>query len=575
MSRAPALLWKLFAFTACVLVAAQSTNAPDWGVRFADVARQAGLTTTTVYGGRDENRYILESTGCGAAFCDFDNDGFLDLFLVNGAAFEPSDAPALPSRLLINRGDGTFREATRTSGLNRVGWGQAVCAGDFDNDGFEDLFVTYWGRNALYHNDGKGRFTDLTESAGLALPGVHWSSGCAFLDYDRDGRLDLFYTHYTGMDLDETPDSEAGGCSFKGLTVACGPNGLPKTGSKLFRNRGDGRFADVSEASGVAGAELGYGLGVLTADFDDDGWPDVYVANDGVPSHLFWNNRDGTFTEDGLASGVATSLDGRTQSGMGVAAGDFDGDGRLDIFKTNFSEELPNLYRNLGDRFFDEVTTQAGLGVNSRYLGWGCGLFDFDHDGRLDIFYANGHVYPEVGRLRSSVGYKQPKVLYQNLSGGRFRDVSRLAGQAVQRPIAGRGAAFGDFDNDGDVDIVVNPMNDVPQLLRNEAESPGNWLQVKLVGKRSNRSAIGARVICITGDTRQVREVRSGGSYYSHNDLRLHFGLGEAEVIDLLEIRWPSGHIDRLRDLGVNRIQTIEERRGADSERSTVRSTRR
>ena len=575
MSRTPASLWKLFAFAACVVVAAESTNAPDWGVRFADVARQAGLTTTTVYGGRDENHYILESTGCGAAFCDFDNDGFLDLFLVNGAAFEPSAEPALPSRLLINRGDGTFRDATRTSGLNRVGWGQAVCAGDFDNDGFEDLFVTYWGRNALYHNDGKGRFTDVTESAGLALPGVHWSSGCAFLDYDRDGRLDLFYTHYTGMDLDETPDSEAGGCSFKGLTVACGPNGLPKTGSKLFRNRGDGRFADESEASGVAGAELGYGLGVLTADFDDDGWPDVYVANDGVPSHLFWNNRDGTFTEDGLASGVATSLDGRTQSGMGVAAGDFDGDGRLDIFKTNFSEELPNLYRNLGDRFFDEVTTQAGLGVNSRYLGWGCGLFDFDHDGRLDIFYANGHVYPEVGRLRSSVGYKQPKVLYQNLSGGRFRDVSRLAGQAVQRPIAGRGAAFGDFDNDGDVDIVVNPMNDVPQLLRNEAESPGNWIQVKLVGTRSNRSAIGARGICITGDTRQVREVRSGGSYYSHNDLRLHFGLGEAEVIDLLEIRWPSGHIDRLRDLGVNRIQTIEERRGADSERSTVRSTRR
>ena len=575
MSRTPASLWKLFAFAACVVVAAESTNAPDWGVRFADVARQAGLTTTTVYGGRDENRYILESTGCGAAFCDFDNDGFLDLFLVNGAAFEPSAAPALPSRLLINRGDGTFRDATRTSGLNRVGWGQAVCAGDFDNDGFEDLFVTYWGRNALYHNDGKGRFTDVTESAGLALPGVHWSSGCAFVDYDRDGHLDLFYTHYTGMDLDETPDSEAGGCSFKGLTVACGPNGLPKTGSKLFRNRGDGRFADVSKASGVARAELSYGLGVLTADFDDDGWPDVYVANDGGPSHLFWNNRDGTFTEDGLASGVATSLDGRTQSGMGVAAGDFDGDGRLDIFKTNFSEELPNLYRNLGDRFFDEVTTQAGLGVNSRYLGWGCGLFDFDHDGRLDIFYANGHVYPEVGRLRSSVGYKQPKVLYQNLGGGRFRDVSRLAGGAVQRPIAGRGAAFGDFDNDGDVDIVVNPVNDVPQLLRNEAESPGNWLQVKLVGTRSNRSAIGARVICITGNTRQVREVRSGGSYYSHNDLRLHFGLGEAEVIDHLEIKWPSGHIDRLTGLAVNRILTIEERRGADSETSTVRSTRR
>lgn len=525
-----------------------------------DVARQAGLTMTTVYGGRAENRYILESTGCGAAFCDFDNDGFLDLFLVNGAAFEPSAEPARPSRLLINRGDGTFRDATPRSGLNRVGWGQAVCVGDFDNDGFEDIFVTYWGSNVLYRNQGGGRFADVTESAGLAFPGTRWSSGCAFVDYDRDGLLDLFYTHYTGMDLDQIPDAEAGGCTYKGLTVACGPNGLPKTGSRLFRNRGDGRFTDTSEPSGVARAELSYGLGVLTADFDEDGWPDIYVANDGEPSHLFWNNRDGTFTEDGLASGVATSMDGRTQSGMGVAAGDYDGDGRLDIFKTNFSEDLPNLYRNRGNRFFDEATTAAGLGANFRYLGWGCGLFDFDHDGHLDIFYVNGHVYPEIDRLQSSFGYKQPKVLYQNLGNGRFRDVARLAGRAVQQPIAARGAAFGDMDNDGDVDVIVNPINAIPELLRNDATAKGNWLQVKLVGRRSNRSAIGARVVSLAGGIRQVREVRSGGSYYSQSDLRLHFGLGEAEVIEVLEIVWPSGQIDRVRELQVNQLLTVEER---------------
>ena len=571
MSRAPASKWmRLASLTcaACLLAVAQGGDGPGWRVQFVNVARQAGLTMTTAYGGRTENRYLLESTGCGAALCDFDNDGFLDLFLVNGAAIEPSPEPARPSRLLINRGDGTFRDATPSSGLNRVGWGQAACVGDFDNDGFEDLFVTYWGTNALYHNEGGGRFSDITESAGLAFPGMQWSSGCAFVDYDRDGLLDLFYTHYTGMDLDRVPDSEAGGCSYKGLTVACGPNGLPKTGSKLFRNRGDAQFTDVSGPSGIAGAELGYGLGVLVSDFDNDGWPDIYVANDGEPSHLFWNNRDGSFTEDGLAAGVATSMDGRTQAGMGVTAGDYDGDGHADIFKTNFSEDLPNLYRNRGDRTFDEVTTSAGLGVNFRLLGWGCGLVDLDHDRHLDIFYVNGHIYPEVNRLRSRFGYKQPKVVYQNLGNGRFRDVSRLAGEAVQQPIAGRGAAFGDIDNDGDVDIVVNPVNAIPELLRNDAQGLGNWLEVKLVGKRSNRSAIGARAICVTGDIRQVREVRSGGSYYSQNDLRLHFGLGESEVVEVLEIRWPSGQVDRIRGIRVNQLLSVEERQHTGPEKA-------
>lgn len=566
----------LLIFAACaasLVVIAAASDPPEWGVRFADVARDAGLTVATVYGGRTENRYILESTGCGAALCDFDNDGFLDLFLVNGDSLQPSPGRGGPSRLMMNRGDGTFRDVTHRSGLDRVGWGQAVCAGDFDNDGFEDLFVTYWGTNALYRNRGGGQFADITDSAGLALPGMEWSSGCSFVDFDRDGLLDLFYTHYTGMDLNQIPDSESGGCSYKGLTVACGPNGLPKTGSKLFRNRGDGRFTDVTERSGVASAEPSYGLGVLVSDFDSDSWPDVYVANDGEPSHLFWNNRDGTFTEDGLASGVATSMDGRTQAGMGVAAGDYDGDGRIDIFKTNFAEDLPNLYRNRGGRLFDEVTTAAGLGVNFRYLGWGCGVFDFDHDGHPDIFYVNGHVYPEIDRLPASLGYRQAKVLYQNLNGKRFRDVSRLAGEAIQRPAAARGAAFGDIDNDGDIDIVVNPVNAVPELLRNEARGLGNWLQVKLVGRQSNRSAIGARVVCVAGGRRHVREVRSGGSYYSQNDFRLHFGLGGAGAVDVLEIQWPSGEVDRIQGLQANQILAIEE--GGQTGARTVSGRRR
>ena len=574
-ARIPACSVALCAVSACAGLPAQAPVDPKrFRVTYEDVAGELGLTSPTVYGGQTQNEYILESTGSGAAFLDYDQDGLLDIFLVNGTTLDGGQNPAPTNRLLRNNGGLGFRDVTLRAGLARSGWGQGVCAGDFDNNGFEDLFVTYWGQDVLYRNNGDGTFTDVTRKAGLEVEEPSWGSGCAFLDFDRDGLLDLFHANYIDFDPQEVPSPVAGNCVYKGLKIACGPKGLPKAGRTLFRNQGDGRFVDVSELTGIGQAPRSYGLGVLTADFDADGWIDIYVANDGEPSHLFWNDADGTFSEAGLIAGVATSHDGRTQSGMGVAAGDFDRDGRLDIFKTNFSDDLPNLYRNLGGRFFDEATTRAGLGVNSRMLGWGCGFFDADNDGWVEILYVNGHVYPEIDRLESPVGYRQPKVLYHNLGNGRFADVSRLGGEAIVRSLAARGAAFGDFDNDGDIDILVNPINDLPQLLRCNSASGNHWTMIKLRGSRSNRSAIGARVICVTGDDRQVREVRSGGSYYSQNDLRVHFGVGEATVVDLLEIQWPSGRTDRFTDLSVDRILTIEEHPGSGAGTSELRSAR-
>ncbi len=536
-----------------------STDAKPFRVRFEDVAQQAGLTTPTVFGGRFENKYLLESTGCGVAFFDYDNDGWLDIFLVNGATLETSDSPQPTNRLLRNNRDGTFTDVTEKAGLAHSGWGQGVCIGDYDNDGFDDLFVTYWGYNRLYHNNGDGTFADVTAQAGLAAKQRGWGSGCSFLDYDRDGNLDLFVARYIDFDIDQAPLPGSGGCTYNGLPVSCGPKGLPKASNSLFRNNGDGTFTDVTRQSGIAKAPPSYGLGVLTGDFNNDGWPDIYVANDSDQSYLFWNNRDGTFSEAAIEAGVGTSADGRYQSGMGVAAGDYDQDGLLDIYKTNFADDLPNLYRNMGAGFFEERTIPAGLGKYSRLLGWGCGFLDADNNGWLDLFYVNGHVYPEVDRLKNLMGYRQPKVLYQNLGDGTFRDVSAAAGPAITRPIAGRGCAFGDFDNDGDVDIVINAINELPQLLRCDAAGGNNWIKLKLIGVKSNRSAIGARVRCVTADHERIDEVRSGGSYFSQNDLRVHFGLGKAEEVDLLEIFWPSGQRDRIENLAANRIWRILE----------------
>jgi hypothetical protein len=528
-------------------------------VQFENVSSRAGITVPTTYGGTATNRYILETTGCGAAFIDYDNDGWLDLFLVNGTTLDADPRSAPCNRLLHNNRNGTFSDVTHQAGLTRSGWGQGVCIGDFDNDGFDDIFVTYWGQNVLYRNNGNGTFTDVTERAGLRSKEPRWASGCAFLDYDADGHLDLFVSNYINLDLKTAPLPGSGTCNYHGLPVNCGPQGLPKASNLLFHNNGDGTFTDVTKASGIANAAPSYGLGVLVADFDNDGRPDIYVANDSEMSYLFWNNGDGTFTEGGLEAGVATNHDGRNQSGMGVAAADYDRDGLLDIFKTNFSDDLPNLYRNVGKRVFEEKTVDAGLIAYSRYLGWGCGFLDFNNDGWQDIFYVNGHVYPELNRLNDPVKYRQPKVLYENLGNGKFRDVSQLAGSAITSPATARGCAFGDFDNDGLTDIIINPINDIPQLLHCSSSTGNNWTTLKLIGTKSNRTAIGARVRCVSAAGVQIDEVRSGGSFYSQNDLRIHFGLAKANRVDQLEIRWPSGLTQRFADLPVNKFLKVVE----------------
>ncbi len=537
---------------------------PPLGIQFVNVARNAGLRARNVYGAERRNRYLLETTGCGVAFFDYDNDGWLDIFLVNGTNFD-SKFPAgetPTNRLFRNNRDGTFTDVTVKAGLVRSGWGQGCCIGDFDNDGHDDLFVTYWGDCVLYHNNGDGTFTDVTAKSGVSTRTAsglkRWNTGCAFLDYDRDGRLDLFVANYIDFDPKTAPLPESGPCLYKNLMVACGPPGLPGGKNILFHNNGDGTFTDVSSKVGILNTQGTYSLGVLVFDFDNDGWPDIYVANDSSPSALYKNNHDGTFTDIGIEAGVAYSADGKAQAGMGVGAADYDGDGRLDIVKTNFAGDTSNLYRNAGKDTFEETTMMAGLGRNTRFLGWGAGFLDFDNDGWPDIFLSNGHVYPEVGETAAESGYRQRKVVYRNLGNGRFADVSLELGPGIAELAPARGCAFGDFDNDGDIDVVVNCINDYPQLLRCDSALKNNWIKVKVVGMKSNRSGIGARVICTAGGRRQIDDVRSGGSYLSQSDLRVHFGVGRAESVDL-EVRWPSGEVDRLAGVRANQVVTVVE----------------
>ena len=541
----------------------------DLGISFLDVARESGLNAKTIFGGQHKNKYLLETTGCGVAFYDYDGDGWLDIFLVNGSRLEGFPAGSEPtSHLFRNNRDGTFTDVTTKAGVGHSGWGQGVCVGDYDNDGWDDLFVTYFGKNVLYHNNGDSTFTEVSEKAGVAGNGKRWNTGCAFVDYDRDGRLDLFVANYIDLDLATAPLPESGPCLYKGVMVACGPPGLKGGKNILYHNNGDGTFTDVSEAAGILNTKSTYGLSVLTADFDNDGWPDIYVANDSTSSALYQNKKNGTFEDIAIAAGCGLSPDGKPQAGMGVSAADYDLDGNLDILKTNFAGDTPSLYHNLGDANFEDATFGAGLGTHTQYLGWGCGFFDMDNDGWPDILICNGHVYPEVEQLKSEAGYAQRKLLYRNLRNGHFADVSLHAGTGISEPRASRGAAFGDFDNDGDIDVVVNAVNDFPQLLRCDSELNNNWIKIRTIGTKSNRSGIGARLTCIThppGESkphRQIDEVRSGGSYLSQNDLRLHFGLGKAEKVDTLEIRWPSGQIDNLKNIAANQLIFVKESQG-------------
>jgi len=541
----------------------------DLGVTFLNVARESGLNVKTIFGGEHKNKYLLETTGCGIAFYDYDHDGWLDIFIVNGWRLEGFPAGSEPtSHLFRNNRDGTFTDVTARAGLTHSGWGQGVCVGDYDNDGWDDLFVTYYGKNVLYHNNGDGTFTDVSQKAGVAGKGTRWNTGCAFVDYDHDGRLDLFVANYIDMDLATAPVPESGPCLYKGAMVACGPPGLQGGKNILYHNNGDGTFTDVSEASGIFRTSSTYGLGVLTADFDNDGWPDIYVANDSAASALYHNKKNGTFENIAIESGCALSPDGKPQAGMGVSTADYDLDGNLDLLKTNFAGDTPSLYHNLGDGNFEDVTFTAGLGAHTQFLGWGCGFFDFDNDGWPDILICNGHVYPEVEQLKTESGYAQRKLLYRNLRNGRFVDVSLQAGAGISDPVPARGCAFGDFDNDGNIDVVVNTINDYPQLLRCASTLGNNWIKIRAIGAKSNRSGIGARLICTTrppGETkphRQIDEVRSGGSYISQNDLRIHFGIGKAENVDVLEIRWPSGHVDTLKNVKANQLIFVKEGEG-------------
>jgi len=541
----------------------------DLGVSFLNVARESGLNVKTFFGGEHKNKYLLETTGCGIAFYDYDNDGWLDIFIVNGWRLEGFPTGSEPtSHLFRNNRDGTFTDVTAKAGLAHSGWGQGVCVGDYDNDGWDDLFVTYYGKNVLYHNNGDGVFTDVSQKAGVAGKNTRWNTGCAFVDYDRDGRLDLFVANYIDMDLATAPVPESGPCLYKGVLVACGPPGLQGGKNILYHNNGDGTFTDVSETAGIFRANGTYGLGVLTADFDNDGWPDIYVANDSTASALYHNKKNGTFEDIAIEAGCALSPDGKPQAGMGVSAADYDLDGNLDLVKTNFAGDTPSLYHNLGGGSFEDTTFIAGLGAHTQFLGWGCGFFDFDNDGWPDILICNGHVYPEVEQLKTEAGYAQRKLLYHNLHNGHFADVSMQAGAGISEPVAARGCAFGDFDNDGNVDVVVNTVNDYPQLLRCTSTLGNNWIKIRTIGTKSNRSGIGARLTCIThppGESKphqQIDEVRSGGSYISQNDLRIHFGIGRAEKVDVLEIRWPSGYVDTLKDVKANQLIYVKESEG-------------
>jgi hypothetical protein len=535
-------------------------------VQYFDVAQQAGLHVPNVWGGIDHKRVIIETKGSGIAFFDYDNDGWLDIYLTNGnrldAHWPSGQVPT--THLYKNNRDGTFTDMTEKSGIARSGWQTGVCVGDYDNDGWDDLFCTFWGRNILFHNNGDGTFTDVTRKAGLYQEKGRWGTGCTFLDYDRDGHLDLFVCNFVKLDPDNPPSpNDASFCQWKGIPTMCGPRGLPGDTNILYHNNGDGTFTDVSEKAGILKPGPRYSITAVSHDFDNDGWPDIYVAVDSEPSILFKNNHDGTFTDIAVMAGCAYNDDGHEQAGMGIGVADYDCDGWLDIFKTNFADDTSDLYHNNGDGTFSDVSFSSGVGINNSYVAWGCGFVDYDNDGWPDILQVNGHVYPEVDKYNIGEQFKNPRILYRNRGNGHFKDVSKEMGPGIAARFSSRGAAFGDYDNDGGIDVLINNMNDLPSLLHNVGGNKQNWIKIKLLGVKCNRTAIGARVRVVVGKHAQIDEVHSGGSVMSQSDLRLHFGIGGAEIVDLVEVKWPTTQTtERFTGIKANQILTIREGSG-------------
>jgi enediyne biosynthesis protein E4 len=530
---------------------------------FEDIADKAGLTMQNVFGGVDSKKYIIETTGTGVAIFDYDNDGWPDILVVNGTKLEGFPAGKAPTNHLYrNNHDGTFTDVTAKAGLTANGWGQGVCVGDYDNDGWEDLYITYYGKNRLYHNE-HGVFREVAEQAGVAGSGKAWGTGCAFVDYDRDGLVDLMVANYVDFDLSTAPKpGERPSCIWKGVPVMCGPRGLPGAKNTLYHNLGGGKFEDVTAKAHIDQASGHYAFSVSTFDYDDDGWPDIYIACDSTPSILYHNNRDGTFTDVAVVAGAAFNEDGREQAGMGSTIADFNGDGTLDIFRTNFSDDTSTLYRNNGNGTFDDVTFAAGLGLHTQYLGWGTMFFDFDNDGWPDLLLVNGHVYPEVDKQHLGSNYEEPRILYHNNGNGTFSDISSDAGRGITTPTSARGLAVGDLWNDGRLSAVISNMNAHPMLLVNQVKNGNHWIAFHAIGTRSNRDGIGARITLMAGGRARVDEVRSGSSYSSSSDMRVHFGLGQTNKIDYVQVRWPSGLVERFENLPVDSMHDLKEGTG-------------
>jgi len=536
--------------------------------QFVDGTARSGLAAFTLVSGSPEKRYIIEAMAGGLCLLDYDGDGWLDIYFVNGGQtenFRAGKPSALKNALFHNRGDHTFRDVTAWAGVAGNGsWGYGCSVADFDNDGGPDLYVTNYGPNLLYRNLGDGRFEEVAAKAGVA--DSRWSAGSAWADYDGDGWPDLFVANYLALDPEKLPEPGSAGygsmagntCTYRGVQVMCGPRGLPGAGDTLYHNNGNGTFEEVGRAAGVHDPQGSPGLGAVWCDLDDDRRPDLYVANDSTANFLYRNLGDGRFEETGFLSGVAVGANGQFQAGMGVACDDYDGDGQLDLYVTNFSEDVNSLYRNEGGMNFLDVTFRAGLGTPTLpFVGWGTFFFDLDNDGWLDLFVANGHVYPQMDKVPGNITYAERNQLFHNTGGGRFVELPAAALGGM--PAVNRGAVWGDLDNDGAVDIVVTRLDAPPLMLWNQTPSRGNFLLLRLVGKRLSRQALGARVRVRTGTRWQVREVQSGASYLSGNDPRLHFGLGRSAKADEIEIRWPSGAKSLLRDVSGGQILTVEE----------------